>query len=88
MSGKDSNMTAQAYAVIMSPHVASVMEKLSEISVSKPIGMNSEVLRIKAENVRPTSAIHCRAVSASPPRLSSPLTCSLAPGITNLPPFS
>ena len=88
ISGKDSSMTAQAYAVIISPHVASVMEKPAEISVSKPMGMNSEVLRMKAENVRPASAIHCRAVRALPPCPSSPLNRSLAPDIATPPPFA
>ena len=68
MSGRESSITAHAYTVIMTPAAASVMPKPEAISVKRPMGMNSEVLSMNAESVRPASAIHCRDVtSASSP---------------------
>ena len=58
MSGSDNSMTAHAYAVIMSPHAASVMEKLPAMSTRSPTGMNSEVFKMNAENIMPTRGSH------------------------------
>jgi len=44
--------------VIICPAAASVMENDSEISMSRAIGMNSDVLKINAAIVMPSSAIY------------------------------
>lgn len=46
------------------PACASVILKSLEISISNPIGINSEVLKINAEIVIPTSVIQCFSVNA------------------------
>lgn len=51
-------MTPRAYTLIMTPVAASVRPKEEPMSVSRPIGMNSEVLKMKAENVSPMSGSH------------------------------
>ena len=47
------------------PACASVRPKPPAMLLKRPMGMNSEVLNTKAEQVRPASASHCRAVMAS-----------------------
>ena len=42
------------------------MPKSIAMSVRRPIGMNSEVLKIKAESVMPTSGNHLRKVIDEP----------------------
>ena len=44
------------------PACASVRPKPPAMLLKRPMGMNSEVLNTKAEQVRPASASHCRAV--------------------------
>ena len=44
----------------MSPAPASDMRKVSAMSVRSPMGMNSEVLKIKAEKVSPKRGSHSR----------------------------
>ena len=53
MSGRESNITIHEYTVINIPAFASEIEKLFAISVSRPIGINSDVLKINAETVIP-----------------------------------
>ena len=60
ISGSDRTITAQAYTLIMMPACASVRENVAAISVSRPIGINSDVLNTNAENVMPKSGSHCR----------------------------
>lgn len=55
ISGNESIMTAQAYTEMSMPTVASVRWKSFFMSVSKPMGTNSEVLKIKVAKVRPSS---------------------------------
>ncbi len=58
---RDKIMTAQAYTLIMMPACASVRENVAAISVSRPIGINSDVFgNTNAENVMPKSGSHCR----------------------------
>ena len=58
IKGREVRATTQAYMVIMSPARDSVIEKSAAISLSSPMGMNSEVLKIKVENVRAKSGNH------------------------------
>ena len=50
MSGTDRIITAQEYAVIIIPACDSLMEKAVAMDVNNPIGMNSDVLKIKARS--------------------------------------
>ena len=59
MSGTDRIMTAHEYAVIIMPACDSLMEKATAMDVNNPIGMNSDVLKIKAANVIPINGSHC-----------------------------
>lgn len=59
MSGTDRIMTAHEYAVIIMPACDSLMEKAAAMDVNNPIGMNSDVLKIKAANVIPINGSHC-----------------------------
>ena len=58
MRGSDASATTQAYMVISIPAFDSLMRKSSAISVSSPIGMNSDVLKINVENVRLMTGSH------------------------------
>ena len=51
---------------ISRPARASLMPKSIAMSVRRPIGMNSEVLKIKAESVIPMSGSHSRKVIDEP----------------------
>ena len=48
-------MTAHAYTEMSMPAADSVMLKSAAMSVSRPMGMNSDVLNTKVESVIPTS---------------------------------
>lgn len=48
--------------VISMPACASVMRKSAAISDKRPMGMNSDVLKIKAETVMPINGSHSRVV--------------------------
>ena len=58
MSGSEKSITPHAYTEIMIPVWASVSEKVWPMSLRRPMGMNSEVLKIKAETASPASASH------------------------------
>ena len=60
MSGSDSSMTLQAYTVMTAPITDSLTPRSEAMSVSKATGMNSEVLKIKADKVMPSNGSHCR----------------------------
>ena len=51
--------TAQEYAVIIIPACDSLIEKAVAMDVNNPIGINSDVLKIKAANVIPINGSHC-----------------------------
>ena len=55
MSGRDNSMTIHEYTVISIPAFDSDMLNDFAMSVSKPIGINSDVLNMNAETVIPTS---------------------------------
>lgn len=55
ISGSDRIMTAHAYTEMSMPAADSVMLKSAAMSVSRPMGMNSDVLNTKVESVIPTS---------------------------------
>lgn len=55
MSGRDSSMTIHEYTVISIPAFDSDMLNDFAMSVSNPIGINSDVLNMNAEMVIPTS---------------------------------
>lgn len=55
ISGRERIMTANAYTDMSIPAFVSVMAKSRAMSVSNPIGMNSDVLNIKVEHVSPMS---------------------------------
>ena len=55
ISGSDKIMTAHAYTEMSMPAADSVMLKSAAMSVSRPMGMNSDVLNTKVESVIPTS---------------------------------
>ncbi len=54
MSGRDNSMTIHEYTVISIPAFDSDMLNDFAMSVSKPIGINSDVLNMNAETVIPT----------------------------------
>ena len=56
IKGKDDKATAQAYALIKKPACASVIPKSVAISVKSPMGINSEVLKIKAAKLMAITA--------------------------------
>ena len=58
MSGREAIATTHAYTVMSSPACDSVILKSVAMSERRPIGMNSEVLKMKAENVSPMTGIH------------------------------
>ena len=62
MSGTDNRHTAHAYAVIRMPPVASFTPKSAEMSTSRPMGMNSDVLNMNAVAATEIIAAHSRAV--------------------------
>ena len=84
MSGSDVAITTQAYTVMIMPALASLTPKSPAMPVKRPMGMNSEVLKMNAAHVRPRSDSHSRAAmpsfaappaavrAAMPPRPSSP----------------
>ena len=51
-------MTAHEYAVIIIPACDSLVEKAAAMDVNNPIGMNSDVLKIKAANAIPINGGH------------------------------
>lgn len=57
--------TANAYTDMSIPAFVSVMAKSRAMSVSNPMGMNSDVLNIKVEHVSPMSDIQFLIVSLS-----------------------
>ena len=78
MSGSDNTSTASAYTEIMTPASASVMEKSAAMSTSRPMGMNSEVFIMNAENASPMSGSHSRAVMPPFPAMRAPF-CRVVP---------
>ena len=60
MSGSDSSMTLQAYTVMTAPITDSLTPRSEAMSVSSATGMNSEVLKMKADSVMPSNGSHCR----------------------------
>ena len=64
ISGTDRTMTAHAYTDTMRPVVPSSVPKVAPMSVSKPTGMNSDVLKMKAETVIPSRGKSSRGVKA------------------------
>ena len=58
MSGTDNRHTAHAYAVIRMPPVASFTPKSAEMSTSRPMGMNSDVLNMNAVAATEIIAAH------------------------------
>ena len=58
MSGSDRRATNQAYMEISMPAFASLMLKSAAMSESSPIGMNSDVLKMKAEKVNAIRGNH------------------------------
>ena len=60
MSGSEARATTQAYMVMSMPAFDSEILKSAAMSDRSPIGMNSEVLKIKAENVSPVTGSQAR----------------------------
>jgi len=59
ISGSESTVTTHAYTDISRPAPASVLPKSCAMSVSRPMGENSDVLKTKAAHVRPGSDRPC-----------------------------
>ena len=70
ISGKEAIATTQAYTVISKPALDSVMAKSPAIPLRSPIGMNSDVLKMKAAKVNPITGHQPR-----PAPLSEMLDC-------------
>ena len=60
LSGSEARATTQAYMVMSMPAFDSEILKSAAMSDRSPIGMNSEVLKIKAENVSPVTGSQAR----------------------------
>ena len=58
MSGNDRRATNQAYIEISMPAFASLILKSVAMSESRPMGMNSDVLKMKAERARAIRGNH------------------------------
>ena len=58
MSGKDNKVTTQEYTEINKPACDSVIPKFAAMSESSPMGINSDVLKIKADTVIPINGSH------------------------------
>ena len=58
ISGSDIIATTQAYTEMSSPARASLMLRSVAMSVSRPIGINSEVLNTNTAKVSPTRGNH------------------------------
>ena len=58
ISGSDMNATTHAYTEMSMPACASLMRRSEAISDNSPMGMNSDVLKTKAEHASPTSGNH------------------------------
>lgn len=58
ISGRERIVTAHAYAVMSIPALASVIWKSAAISTRSPMGINSDVLKMKTLATIPIRGIH------------------------------